>query len=188
MQNKFIKENIWFYILGFLFIAALIIFLVFYPRSSKRNANSDLGTASSTEINTPLESSPAASSTPTEILPATTTIDVATTSSTGLANPASKNCADKGGNLQIKKDGSGGEYGLCFFDDNRACEEWALLRGDCPWGGRRTTGFDTEEQRYCAWLGGDTYAVENAVCKFKDGSSCLDKDLFKGLCRAGQNK
>ncbi len=188
MQNKFIKENIWFYILSFLFIVALILFLVFYPKSPRLNTGSSLETSSSTEIKIPLEPSLVATSTPIEISPATTTTGIATTSSTGLANPASKNCADKGGNLQIKKDGSGGEYGLCYFDDNRACEEWALLRGDCPWGGRRTTGFDTEEQRYCAWLGGETYAVEKAVCKFKDGSSCLDEDLFKGLCHTGQNK
>ena len=37
----------------------------------------------------------------------------------------------------------GGQYGICFFDDNRQCEEWALLRGDCPVGGLKVTGYIT---------------------------------------------
>jgi putative hemolysin len=32
-----------------------------------------------------------------------------------------------------------GQYGVCFFEDNRQCEEWALLRGDCPVGGKKVT-------------------------------------------------
>ena len=104
-----------------------------------------------------------------------------------LANPASTNCLKVGGTLEIKKRGDGGEYGLCFFEDNYACEEWALFRGDCPVGGLKTTGFDTDAEKYCAWIGGQTLAVKNAVCKFKDGSSCLDTDLFAGLCQEGDH-
>jgi putative hemolysin len=105
----------------------------------------------------------------------------------GLANPASTNCLKVGGTLKIEKRGDGGEYGLCFFQDNYACEEWALFRGDCPVGGLRTTGFDTDAEKYCAWIGGQTLAVNNAVCKFKDGSSCSDTDLFAGLCQKGDH-
>ncbi|MFA5870892.1 MAG: DUF333 domain-containing protein [Candidatus Paceibacterota bacterium] len=101
---------------------------------------------------------------------------------TTIANPASVNCTKLGGNLKIEKRGDGGEYGLCYFEDNRACEEWALLRGDCPYGGRKTTGFDTIDQKYCAWLGGDTFAVENSVCIFKNGSTCPTIDLYNGTC------
>ena len=98
----------------------------------------------------------------------------------GLANPASKNCVAQGGTLKIVKRGDGGEFGLCYFEDNRACEEWALMRGDCPIGGRRTTGYDTEAQNYCAWLGGQVFAVENAVCTLPDGRKCLADDLYNG--------
>ncbi|MFA7663016.1 MAG: transporter substrate-binding domain-containing protein [Patescibacteria group bacterium] len=104
-----------------------------------------------------------------------------------LANPASTNCAKVGGNLVIQKRGDGGEYGLCYFEDNRACEEWALLRGDCPLGGRKTTGFDTIDQNYCAWSGGETLAVPDSVCTFKDGSTCPTIDFYNGTCQAGQN-
>jgi len=116
----------------------------------------------------------------------TSTLPVATTTTStlpvavGLANPASKNCVAQGGTLKITKRGDGGEYGLCYFEDNRACEEWALMRGSCPIGGRRTTGYDTEAQRYCAWLGGQVFAVENAVCTLPDGRKCLADDLYNG--------
>ncbi|MFZ4648413.1 MAG: DUF333 domain-containing protein [Patescibacteria group bacterium] len=103
-----------------------------------------------------------------------------------LANPASVNCVEQGGDLIISKRGDGGEFGLCRFEDNRACEEWALLRGDCPVGGRRTTGYDTIDQNYCAWLGGETFAVPQSVCNFKDGSECSTIDLYNGKCVAGE--
>jgi predicted metal-dependent phosphoesterase TrpH len=38
----------------------------------------------------------------------------------------------------------GGEYGICVFEDNRQCEEWALFRGECPAGGRKATGIPVE--------------------------------------------
>ncbi|MEI6627743.1 MAG: DUF333 domain-containing protein [bacterium] len=101
---------------------------------------------------------------------------------TQIANPASVNCTKVGGNLVIEKRGDGGEYGLCYFEDNRACEEWALLRGDCPIGGFKTTGFDSIDQKYCAWLGGQTFAVPNSICTLKDGSKCSTIDFYNGSC------
>lgn len=106
----------------------------------------------------------------------------------GLANPASVNCADKGGRSMVQKNSNGGEYGLCYFDDNRACEEWAMMRGTCPVGGVKTTGYDTDAQKYCAWVGGRTVAMANAVCTFADGSSCLADDLYGGKCQPGEKK
>ncbi|MFA6428106.1 MAG: tryptophan-rich sensory protein [Candidatus Buchananbacteria bacterium] len=105
----------------------------------------------------------------------------------GLANPASVNCQKVGGNLMIQTKPDGGQYGLCYFDDARACEEWALLRGDCTPGGAKTTGYDTEEQKYCAWQGGHTSTNPGAVCTFGDGSTCVLAKLYNGECRKGQN-
>jgi len=99
---------------------------------------------------------------------------------TGMANPASVNCTKVGGNLVIEKRGDSSEYGLCYFDDNRACEEWALFRGDCPVGGVKTTGFDTIDQKYCAWIGGQTLAVVNSVCTLKNGTKCSTEALYNG--------
>ncbi|MEY3288427.1 MAG: hypothetical protein RLZZ419_669 [Pseudomonadota bacterium] len=102
-----------------------------------------------------------------------------------LANPASVNCSKSGGDLVIEKRGDGGEYGVCTFEDNKACEEWALLRGDCPQGGVKTIGFDRIDQKYCVWLGGKTVAEPHSVCTFKDGSSCSTEAFYNGTCRAG---
>lgn len=99
-----------------------------------------------------------------------------------IANPASTNCVAVGGTLKVETLENGGQYGLCYFDDNRACEEWALFHGDCPVGGRKTTGFDTVDQKFCAWRGGETTANINSVCTFKDGTKCPTIDYYKGTC------
>jgi hypothetical protein len=110
-------------------------------------------------------------------------VDIKNTQNTALlANPSSKNCTKLGGTITIEKRGDGGEYGLCSFDDNRSCEEWALMRGECPYGGRRTTGFDTIDQKYCAWNGGDTLAVTSSQCIFKNGVTCPTIDFYNGTC------
>lgn len=103
-------------------------------------------------------------------------------SNVGIANPASANCVKLGGKLVIEKRGDGAEYGLCYFEENRGCEEWSLLRGDCPLGGRKTTGYDTIDQKYCAWNGGETFAVENSKCTFKNGKVCSTIDFYNGVC------
>lgn len=100
-----------------------------------------------------------------------------------MANPASINCKKQGGRLVIATKQDGSQYGLCYFDDNRACEEWPMLRGDCPVGGVKTTGYDTEAQKFCAWSGGSTLAVANAICIFKDGSTCLADDFYNDTCQ-----
>lgn len=54
-----------------------------------------------------------------------------TSGSTGIANPASKYCTDLGYKLEIRKDSSGAEYGVCVFTDGSECDEWAFFRGEC---------------------------------------------------------
>ncbi|MCE1253623.1 MAG: DUF333 domain-containing protein [Anaerolineae bacterium] len=47
-----------------------------------------------------------------------------------IANPASENCIQQGGKLDIRKDADG-EVGICVFPNGKECEEWALKRGEC---------------------------------------------------------
>jgi putative hemolysin len=54
------------------------------------------------------------------------------TKSVGMANPASVNCEEKGGNLEIVTDTDGGQIGMCTLADGTQCEEWAYFRGECP--------------------------------------------------------
>ena len=49
----------------------------------------------------------------------------------GLANPASVNCVQKGNRLEIRTAADGGQVGICIFPDGSECEEWAFFRGEC---------------------------------------------------------
>jgi predicted secreted protein/putative hemolysin len=62
--------------------------------------------------------------------PPTTTVPTATQTTAGLPNPASVSCGQAGGNVDIKKDASGNEYGMCTFKNGTSCEEWALFRNE----------------------------------------------------------
>jgi putative hemolysin len=63
--------------------------------------------------------------------PATTTPAVTTAPAMdGLANPASVNCGKVGGNVDIKKDAQGNEYGMCTFTNGTTCDEWVLFRNE----------------------------------------------------------
>lgn len=104
-----------------------------------------------------------------------------------LPNPASAFCVKQGGTLSIKTRGDGGQYGLCEFEDGYACEEWAMYRDECPVGGVRTTGFDTVQQKYCAWSGGSTLAEKRATCTFPDGTVCSDEAFYNGTCSKKNN-
>ena len=114
----------------------------------------------------------------------------AATSSRQLANPASENCVANGGRLVIETAGDGGEFGVCRFEDNRQCEEWALLRGACPVGGIRVTGYATPQARYCAIRGGDYTVTEEAMattpetgtCTLPGEPTCDALALFEGRC------
>lgn len=110
---------------------------------------------------------------------------------TRIANPASENCVKLGGRLVIEKRGDGGQYGICYFEDNRQCEEWALLRGDCAVGGRKVTGYTTKAATYCAICGG-TYQItsqggsdaEKGTCTFKSGAVCDADEFYNGQCNS----
>jgi len=111
------------------------------------------------------------------------------TTAVARANPASENCLQQGGRLNIEKTPRGDEYGVCLFEDNHQCEEWALLRGECPAGGRRITGYATEAGRYCAITGGtytvtsgDDAATEKGTCQLPGGKQCDADAYFRGEC------
>ena len=107
----------------------------------------------------------------------------------GIANPASTNCINKGGTLKIQKGGGGGEYGICIFEDNRQCEEWALFRGECPIGGKKITGYVTPAAQFCVITGG-SYDItaqtntekEQGTCTFNNGKNCDVWDYYNGKC------
>jgi len=118
---------------------------------------------------------------------------VTPTPGVGLPNPASQNCTAVGGTLQIETRADGGQFGVCTFEDNRQCEEWALLRGECPVGGVKVTGYITAAGRYCAISGGE-YTVttpgdeqtEQGTCALPDGRICDAGEYYNGQCAVGE--
>ena len=106
-----------------------------------------------------------------------------------IANPASENCAEQGGTLAIQERSDGGQYGVCIFEDNGQCEEWAMFRGDCPVGGVKITGYVTPAAQYCAITGGEYQVTdssntdqERGTCTFKNGQTCDVWEYFAGEC------
>jgi putative hemolysin len=117
------------------------------------------------------------------------TVECAGTNKPAIANPASVNCIKRGGTLSIQKRGDGGEYGICMFEENLQCEEWAMFKGECPVGGVRVTGYVTPAARICVITGGIYTAIgnnkmdnEQGNCTFKNGSVCNVWDYYNGKC------
>ena len=106
--------------------------------------------------------------------------ETTSTETLSLSNPASVNCVTMKGTLKTVTRNDGSQYNVCYFIDNRQCEEWALLRGDCPINGRKITGYDTEEQRYCVITGGQVDINKN-TCTFQ-GQNCDLGKYYDGAC------
>lgn len=121
--------------------------------------------------------------TPETQVPAVTETDTQTNQPVGMANPASVNCTAKGGTLEMRTNKQG-QYGVCLFEDNRQCEEWALMRGDCPEGGLKITGYENDAEIYCAITGGEVQGVgtETPMCKRIDGTLCNAQANLDGEC------
>jgi len=115
-----------------------------------------------------------------EVQPSETPVD---TEPVSIANPASENCVTKSGRIEMRQNKKG-EYGVCLFEDNRQCEEWALMRGDCPVGGLKITGYENDAQIYCAITGGQVEGVgtDTPMCKRIDGTLCNAQANLDGDC------
>jgi putative hemolysin len=111
------------------------------------------------------------------------------TPSTGMANPTSENCVKLGVKLVMEERGEMGDFGVCYFEDNRQCEEWDPFRGECPVGGLKVTGYIAEAARFCAITGGEYATIGNSgadneqgACTFKTGMSCDGLECYNGKC------
>jgi putative hemolysin len=59
-----------------------------------------------------------------------------------MANPASVNCEQNGGTLDIRTGADGGQTGYCKFSDGSECEEWQYFRGECKSGDNKDATID----------------------------------------------
>lgn len=87
----------------------------------------------------------------------------------GLANPASVNCEEQGGLLQIRSN-QDGEYGVCIFPDGSQCEEWAFFRGECQ-PGQPPAAIGQEDSQAIAklWIekNAQTYVFDGSDLKYQ---------------------
>ncbi|MGB7809479.1 MAG: DUF333 domain-containing protein [Methanoregula sp.] len=121
----------------------------------------------------------------------------APTNQTGMANPASVNCVNVGGQSVIMTNPDGSQYGMCNFTNGTSCEEWALFRGEgCKAGvtGNQTgnatapagqTGMANPASVNCVNVGGtvqikDSPAGQYGMCVFPNGTTCEEWALFRG--------
>ena len=108
-----------------------------------------------------------------------------------MANVASDNCDEQGGQLAIAKRPDGGEYGLCLFGPDRQCEEWALLDGRCAEGGVDISQFGHPADVYCAVTGNEVIGSfipgKAGKCKV-NGVTCPSTVFYEtGECLSGNN-
>jgi len=122
----------------------------------------------------------------------------ASPTSASMANPASVNCGTIGGTLEIRKDATGNEYGMCNFSNGTSCEEWALFRNEgCKAGAAdpSTTvvqlGMANPASVNCGKVGATSEILSNpdgsqyGMCKFPNGTTCEEWALFRGEgCKA----
>lgn len=99
-----------------------------------------------------------------------------------LSNPASENCLQYGGKIEMREKPDGSQYGICIFPNGNKCEEWALFKGECPAQGVDISGYRTVLESYCAMTGGEV-DEENYKCIFSENKSCDLEDYYNGKCR-----
>jgi putative hemolysin len=125
-----------------------------------------------------------------EATPATCLLAKQGEENVAVANLASENCARLGGTLKIEQHPIG-KVGVCYFADNRQCEEWALFYGACPSGGLKVAGYATEAARFCAIRGGQYEIMapptgstpEAGKCFTSFRTVCNAQALYDGTCR-----
>jgi len=86
----------------------------------------------------------------------------------GLANPASVYCINQSGSLEIRTDSTGGQYGVCIFDDGSECEEWKFFRAECGQMCGGIAGIMCPEGETCN-MQGKIYPDASGICVEKLG-------------------
>ncbi len=104
-----------------------------------------------------------------------------------MPNPASTYCTENEGRLEIITQKDGSQYGICTFEDNSSCEEWAFYRGECTKGLKTTCTKDEEcvpdsccHAKSCA-IRNSAPSCQGVVCSQECEPGTLD--CGQGSCR-----
>ena len=111
-----------------------------------------------------------------------------------IANPASVNCIEKGGTLEIM-DTPAGQIGICTLPDGTECEEWAFYNGECPdqeASQQGNTQLANPASVYCENNGGKLMIVDSpegqkGLCTLPDGTECEEWAYFRGECPSSEH-
>ena len=112
-----------------------------------------------------------------------------TADQSGMPNPASVYCEEQGGEVEIRTDDEGGQYGVCLFEDGSECEEWDFYNGECGPEDVEAIGMPNPASVYCEEQGGevdirtDDEGGQYGMCIFEDGSECDEWAFFRGECK-----
>jgi putative hemolysin len=92
--------------------------------------------------------------------------------STGMANPTSENYVKQGVKLIMEERVEMGDFDVCYFEDNRQCEEWTPFCGECTVGDLKVTGYVAEAARFCAITGCEYAIIGNSSADSEQGLVC----------------
>jgi putative hemolysin len=108
------------------------------------------------------------------------------TGEVALANPASVNCINNGGKLDIVTAEDGSQSGMCTLKDGVVCEEWAYFKGECP--PQRHICTDEEKKAEACTMEYLPVCGDNGVTYGNACSACASNNITlwtHGKCPSG---
>lgn len=106
---------------------------------------------------------------------------------TSMVNPASKNCQDKGGTLEIVNE-TAGQIGICKFSDGTQCEEWKFFRNECQKGQTKQADLSHSYLGVLTKTGSKYTFKSNGVVYQLQIPANASKDLTERLAAEIKNK
>ncbi|MFK8021044.1 MAG: hypothetical protein AB8B86_14845 [Pseudomonadales bacterium] len=85
-------------------------------------------------------------------------------------------CGAKGAKL-----GTLGPHAVCVFEDNRQCSIAAMKNDRCIDHGYKITGYENDQQAYCAVSGYDA-DISEMKCIVADDTVCSFDEFYLGEC------
>lgn len=132
------------------------------------------------------------SSPPTAYVGLTDDEDVGNPLIVGMGDPSAANCEEKGYTTETLYSTDGGQYGLCLFGDDKACDTWAYYREECDESNPILSSYCEENGGELTSRSVDWGTVEGVspaeyqVCTI-DGMECVENDYYSNNCMSEED-